>query len=171
MRPGAIFLVASCFGFWCLPQVLTVPVPRLSHEEMMQAADVVVEGRVVGVTLTRRWIGDRPGVDIGYEHGHFEVWFFITKAIKGHYQKNQTLQYSVRAYMEGKWNNLPPMGFVYEGTAHAVTPGTTLRVYLKWDEEHKRYQRVHFNSGFVVLEESDNRYPDTVGIPAFAKSE
>ena len=135
----------------------------------MKAADVVVEGQVIGATLTKRWIGNRPGVDIGYEQGHFEVWFLIAKAIKGHYQKQQTLQYFVRAHMEGMWKTPPPSGFVYEGTGDAITPGTKLRLYLNWDEKHKRYERVHFNSGFVVLGKSDAKYPETVGVPAFVK--
>ena len=60
------------------------------------------------------------------------------------------------------------MQFVYEGTQDAVTPGTRLRIYLKWNAKRKSYERVHFNSGFVVLEKSAGAYPTIVGVPRFA---
>jgi len=147
-----------------------MPVPEMSEREMLKTADVVVEGEVASVTLLKRWIGDRQGIDIGYECGEFEGHLLVIKTIKGKYKANQTLRYFVSAYMEGKWDAHPPKGFVYEGTKAAVTPGTRLRVYLKWNAEGMRYERVHFNSGFVVLEPSDGAYPATVGIPSVSRN-
>jgi len=147
-------------------QVSALPTPRMSEEEMTQAAEVVVEGEIVCVTLTKRWIGDRPGIDTGYESGEFESQLLVSKTLKGKYKVNQTIRYFVGAYMQGKWDAAPPMGFVYEGTKDAITPGTRLRAYLKWNAENKRYERVHFNSGFVVLESSDHAYPKSVGVPS-----
>lgn len=151
-------------------QVSAIPTPILSEKEMTKAADVVVEGEIVSVTLTKRWIGDRPAVDAGYEWGEFESQLLVSKALKGKYEANQTVRYFVSAYMEGKWDAPPPMGFGYQGTKDAITPGTRLRVYLKWNAENQRYERVHFNSGFVVLEPSDLAYPKTVGVPSRAKN-
>jgi len=34
--------------------------------------------------------------------------------------------------------------------------------------KRKSYERVHFNSGFVVLEKSAGEYPTLVGVPRFA---
>jgi hypothetical protein len=168
MRKQFVPLVGLCVWFGCVLDAVAIPTPRLSHDEMLKMADVVVEGEVIGVALTKRWIGDRAGIDTGYEQGDFESWFLITKVVKGDYQKDQTVQYFVHGYMEGKWKNPPPMGFVYEGTAAAITPGTKLRVYLKWNAKERRYERVHFNSGFEVLEESAQKYPTKVGAPVFA---
>jgi hypothetical protein len=44
-----------------------VPTPRLTEPEALKEADVAVEGHVVGVALTKRWLGTRPGQQ-GYEH-------------------------------------------------------------------------------------------------------
>lgn len=156
------------FLICCSSPVSAVPTPIMSGEEMTKAADVVVEGEIVSVTLTKRWIGDRVAVDEGYEWGEFESELLVSKSLKGKYAVNQTVRYFVSAYMEGKWDAPPPMGFVYEGTKNAITPGTRLRVYLKWNAENKKYERVHFNSGFVVLEPSDHAYPKTVGVPSRA---
>ena len=68
----------------------------------------------------------------------------------------------------GKPARTPCIQFVYEGTQDAVTPGSKLRIYLKWNAKHKSYERVHFNSGFVVLEKSAGAYPTLVGVPRFA---
>ncbi len=164
MRMGNVVSFALCLAIvWCSSLAYAVPVERLDHGKMVKAADVVVEGQVIGVTLTKRW------VDMGYEHGYFSAWFLVSKAIKGNYQKHQTLEYFVTAYTEGKWKHFGKR-FVYRGTGLAITPGTRLRVYLKWDEEHKRYRRVHFNSGFEVLEVSCQKYPETVGVPLFAET-
>lgn len=126
---------------------------------MLAEADLVVEGTLSQVKLLKRWIGDRPGIDTGYESGEFESTLTISKSLKGDKKPGEAVKYFVSAYMEGKWDAPPPMGFVYEGTQDAITPGTVLRVYLKWNAEAKRYERVHFNSGFVVIKKSDKDFP------------
>jgi hypothetical protein len=151
------------------PQVSALPTPTMNEGEMMGMADVVAEGEVSSVTLLRRWIGDRPGYDLGHERGEFEATLRIEKTLKGKNKVNETIRYFVEAYMEGKWN-APGRGFVYINTTNAITPGTKLRVYLKWNAENKRYERVAFNSGFEVLKASDQAYPETVGVPSLARN-
>ena len=168
MKIGISQAAMLCLLLCSFSQVTALPTPSMSEEEMTKAADVVVEGQIVSVTLTKRWIGDRQGIDTGYESGEFESQLLVSKTLKGKYEANRKICYFVSAYMEGKWDAPPPMGFVYEGTKDAITPGTRLRVYLKWNAENKRYERVHFNSGFVVLEPSDHPYPKTVGVPSRA---
>jgi hypothetical protein len=56
------------------PQVSALPTPTMNEGEMMGMADVVAEGEVSSVTLLRRWIGDRPGYDLGHERGLATTW-------------------------------------------------------------------------------------------------
>jgi hypothetical protein len=140
-----------------------IPTPTMSEEEMLKACDVAVEGQITAVKLAKRWLGDRPGIDTGYEHGTFECSLLVEKGLKGKFKPGETVRYTVEAYMEGRWDNPPQRGFVYEGTQAAVTPGTKLRLYLKWNAEKKEYQRVHFNSGFTVLAASNEAFPKKAG--------
>jgi hypothetical protein len=140
-----------------------LPTPKMSEEEMMKACDVAVEGRITTVKLAKRWMGDRPGIDSGYEYGNFECSFLVQINLKGKFESGQTVQYAVEAYMEGKWDNPSSRRFVYEGTQAAVSPGSKLRLYLKWNPDKKQYERVHFNSGFTVLWASDEKFPKKDG--------
>jgi hypothetical protein len=153
-----ILLIATLAVIGLSPVTQAVPTPKMSEEQMMAAADLVAEGTLSHVSLLKRWIGDRQGIDTGYEWGEFESTLKVTKILKGQNDLT-TFKYFVSAYMEGTWDNPPPMGLVGEGTQAAVTPGTTLRVFLKWNPEGKRFERVHFNSGFVVLKPSALDFP------------
>ena len=156
-------------AFLCISsQVSALPVPMMSEGEMMGTAEVVAEGEVISVTLLRRWIGDRPGYDIGHDHGEFEATLRIEKSLKGEHKVNENIRYFVKAYMERKWDT--SQRFCYINTTEAITPGTKLRVFLKWNAEKKRYERVAFNSGFEVLKASDQAYPETVGVTIRAKN-
>lgn len=167
MRAGLV-LPAAALALWAHLPLIALPTPQLTEAEMTKAADVVVEGRVLGVTLAKRWVGDRAGVDLGYEQGDFHGWLLVTAAEKGSVAANQTLLYSVHAYAEGRWDDLPPRRLVYQGTQEAVTPGSLLRLYLKWDDQKRSYVRVHFNSGVTVLQAAPGPFPTTVGVPLFA---
>jgi hypothetical protein len=143
--------------------------PKMSEEEMTKVCDVAVEGQVTAVTLVKRWVGNRPGIDIGYEYGNFECSLLVEKSLKGKFKPGETVQYTVEAYMEGKWDKPRPRGFVYEGTQAAVTPGTKLRLYLAWNPDKKQYQRVHFNAGVTVLESSKKSFPRNEGETIYAE--
>ena len=153
---------------WAFAQI-GMPTPKWDEGKMLRECDVAVEGQVTTVKLLKRWIGDRQGVDTGYEYGDFECSFLVQKELKGKFKEGQTVEYVVKAYMEGKWDNPPPMGFVYEGTQAAVTQGTELRLYLKWNPEEKVYERVHFNSGFTVISASSELFPKKEGETVYAK--
>jgi hypothetical protein len=144
-----------------------VPNPQLSEEEMLKEADLVIEGRVVGVVLTKRWTGDRPAVDQGYEQGNFKSWVLVTKAVKGPAGINDTVEVFTHAYKEGKWSEV--RRFVPEGTEAAITPGNRVRFYLRWNAKNRRYERVQFNSGYVLLEGSKEKHPTRVGQPALSR--
>jgi len=154
----SFFLISTLVFCALSPVAMAVPTPKMTEAEMTAAADLVVEGTVTHVSLRKRWIGDRPGIDTGYESGEFVSTLHVSKVLKGKIDQ-PTVKYFVAAYMEGKWDTPPPMGFVYEGTQAAITPGTSLRVFLKWNPEAKRFERVHFNSGFLVLKPSLQDFP------------
>jgi len=143
---------------------LGVPTPTLTEEQLLDVADIVVEGDIIGVVLTKKWIGDRPAIDTGYEQGNFKTWLLITKAIKGKISENDTVEFFTHAYMEGKWE--VKKRFIYEGTVDAIVPGNKIRIYLKWNSEERRYERVHFNSGIVLLKRLGGAYPTEIGKPA-----
>ena len=155
-RLGIIWSLA--FALLAQP-ALAIGTPRMSEPEMTAAADIVVEGTITHVALLKRWIGTTPGVDTGYEHGEFLSTLKITKSLKGDLKPGADLKFFVSAYMEGTWDNPPPLGFVYDATQDAVTPDTSLRVFLKWNPTDKRYERIHFNSGFIVLKKSPKPFP------------
>ena len=145
-----------------------VPTPRLDEGAMLGMCDVAATGRVASVKLLRRWIGDRPGIDVGYEHGVFECVLAVEKPLKGDVVAGGTVTYLVDAYMEGLWDAPPPRGFVYEGTNAAVRPGTKLTVYLSLGPDGKEYRRVHFNSGLEIIEPSPAPFPTEPGRTATA---
>ena len=159
-------LSLSLLYCWAVFVVSAIEVTEFDHKHMMEISDVVVEGQIIGVTLVNRWIGNTPGVDVGYEMGEFEGWFLISKTLKGGYKVNQTLQYFVHAYKEGLWDSSPPRSFVYRETESLITPGTKLRLYLVWNPEIRKYERVHFNSGVVFIDSSEQKYPTEVGVPS-----
>jgi hypothetical protein len=140
-----------------------VPTPILSEKEMIKEADLVVEGRIIGVVLTKRWVADDGGAR-GYEQGHFKSWVLVSKVLKGPAAANDTIEVFTHAYKEGKWSKV--RRFVYEGTEAGITPGNRMRFYLRWDAKLRRYQRVHYNSGYLLLERSKGKYPTMVGRPA-----
>lgn len=158
---ASVGLAMFVMSTWAMPPV-GMPTPTMSEDEMTVAADIVVEGTITDVALLKRWMGERLGSDIGYEYGLFQSTLRISRVLKGRLKVGDTVRYVVQAYKEGKWDDEPARQFVYEGTKDAITPATKLRVFLKWNAEEKRYERVHFNSGFVVLEPSDKEIPTTV---------
>lgn len=164
---GALAMLIAACGWSRSAQA--VPTPRMSEAEMLAACDMAVEGEVVAVTLVKRWIGDRQGVDAGYEHGVFACTLKADKVLKGAVDDDGMVRYAVEAYMEGSWANPPPLGFVYEGTQAAVTPGSRIRAFLKRDPAKGDYRRVHFNSGFDVVRASDAAFPLREGETAVAR--
>ena len=165
MRPQYLLAFATFFAAFMVMHAGGMPTPTMSHEQMMEQADVVVEGEVVGVNLERREFNK---VYPSYEEGDFSVWFLVDRTLKGSYQPNQTLQYRVNAYMEGPWSE-PYRYFIYHGTGEAISPGTHLRLYLVWDKQEGQFKRVDFNSGFRVLKKSTDIPPREVGSPRFSK--
>ena len=74
-------------SFLCLTpafNVSAIETTVLDHRQMMEMADVVVEGQVIGVTLVKRWVG-KESWNRGSEMGEFEGWFMISKTLKGDY--------------------------------------------------------------------------------------
>ena len=157
-------IALACLSFAFAPSpCIALPTPTLTEAEMLNHSDLVIEGRILGVVLTKRWLGDTPS-DRGYEQGDFMSWVLITKTLKGPLAPHDTAEVFTHAYAEGKWSdNLP---FVYEGTKLAITPGNRVRLYLKWGAPLRRYERVHFNSGYLLLEPSNAPIPSQVGRPA-----
>ena len=161
----AMGLVVLGLGVACYPspQSVALPTPQLSPAEMLKTADLVIEGRIIGVALTKRWTGTGAS-DQGYEQGDFRSWVLVSKVVKGPSAVDDTVEVFTHAYKEGTWADVPR--FVYEGTEGIITPGNRVRLYLKWDAQLRRYERVHFNSGIVILEASKGQYPTQVGQPA-----
>ncbi|MGB8853213.1 MAG: hypothetical protein WCC69_06580 [Pirellulales bacterium] len=165
-----IGFLTTLIAAWGLPRhVEAVPTPRMSEAEMLAACDVAVEGEVVAVTLVKRSVGNRQGIDLGYEQGVFACTLKADKLLKGESDDDGTIRYVVDAYMEGSWADATPRRFVYEGTQAAVTPGSRIRAFLKRDPEKGDYRRVHFNSGFDVVRASDAAFPMNEGETAVAR--
>lgn len=151
-------LACLLLGLMVLP-LGGLPTPRLSPEQMQQQASVVAEGRLVRVRLLKRWVDAD-----GYERGLFECRLKVEKLLKGSPALvDGELVYGVDAYAEGRWNALPPMGLIYEGTTQAVSPGSRLRLHLKPSSLAGGLERVHFNSGLEVLEPAKGSFPREVG--------
>lgn len=149
-------------------QAWALPTPAMSEAEMLKAADLVVEGEIIGVVLAKRWTGTTAGVDQGYEMGDFKSWVHVTKVLKGPSTVDDAVEIFTHAYKEGQWSRGGE--FVYAETETAITPGNRVRFYLKWDPKLRRYERIHFNSGYIPLKRGKGKHPTKVGEPALAET-
>ncbi|MFQ5774930.1 MAG: hypothetical protein ACE5GS_10455 [Kiloniellaceae bacterium] len=145
-------LTAAC-GLWLASAAALGPAvalePPRPEEVLLEHSEVVVEGRVLGVTLEE--VESRESAEFRV----FRAWLAVESVLKGDFPAGETLEVIFRMRQ-----GAPTVG----GFADAgYLPGERVRAYLTWGfEGGEGWATVHW-SGKRTLEPSQMKLPGAVG--------